>query len=485
MPPVPSDEGLQPLRKSERLAALPPVWPHDLCGEIRSGALAARSKLVVLDDDPTGTQTVYDVPVITEWSLEALRAELAESSPGFYILTNSRSMPQAAAEKLNREIAENLRAAARSLARDGQAEPAFSIVSRSDSTLRGHFPCEVEVLGEVLGPFDAVVVAPFFEEGGRFTIDDVHYVAEGDWLVPAAATPFARDAVFGYRSSNLRQWIAEKTAGRVAAAWVQSIDIDELRRHGPEAVRKRLVDLPRGSVLIVNAAAARDLEVFVLGLIRAEAQGRRFLFRTAASFVAARLGLAKRPLLAAEELASSAPGGGLIVVGSYVPKTTEQLERLLAELGVQPVELDVAALLDRGRRDAVVEAASRDVNRLLEQGHDAVLFTSRQLVTRPDAAANLEIGRRISDALVEVVRRLGHRPRHLIAKGGITSSDVATRGLGVRRAVVRGQILPGVPVWQLGPETRFPGLPYVVFPGNGGGPFALVEAAALLSRRGA
>ena len=105
-----------------------------------------------------------------------------------------------------------------------------------------------------------------------------------------------------------------------------------------------------------------------------------------------------------------------------------------------------------------------------------VLATSRELVTSGDAAASLDIGNRVSAALVEIVRRLEVRPRYLIAKGGITSSDLATKGLGVKRALVRGQLLPGVPVWELGPETRFPGLPYIVFPGNVGGPSALTDA---------
>jgi uncharacterized protein YgbK (DUF1537 family) len=105
-----------------------------------------------------------------------------------------------------------------------------------------------------------------------------------------------------------------------------------------------------------------------------------------------------------------------------------------------------------------------------------VIATSRELITSLDAASSLDIGARISAALVEVVQRLKVRPRYLIAKGGITSSDLATRALGVKRAMVLGQILPGVPVWELGAESKFPGLPYIVFPGNVGGREALKEA---------
>ncbi len=453
------------------LAGLPPVWPEDPREGIRAAVRASRRTLVVLDDDPTGTQTVYDIPVITGWSVEALRGELSGEGPGFYILTNSRSMPAEEAAALNREIARNLR--------DAAAGP-FSVVSRSDSTLRGHFPAETDALREILGPFDATFVIPFFEDGGRYTIDDVHYVAEGDRLVPAAETPFARDAVFGYRSSDLRQWVEEKTGGAVPAGEVRSIAVEELRRGGPEAARKRALDLPRGGVCVVNAAASRDLEVFAAGILEAEARGRRFLFRTAASFVAARLGLPRRPLLGPEELARPGDGGGLTVVGSHVPRTTEQLGRLLARPDLSPVELEAASLVDPGRSGVAVEEAVRRVNLLMREGRDVVLFTSRRVLAGTDSGGNLEIGRRVSEALVGVVRRLDVPPRYLVAKGGITSSDVATRALGVRRAMVMGQVLPGVPVWRLGPETPYPGMPYVVFPGNVGGPEALERVVTLL-----
>ena len=83
--------------------------------------------------------------------------------------------------------------------------------------------------------------------------------------------------------------------------------------------------------------------------------------------------------------------------------------------------------------------------------------------------------------LVEVVQEIATKPRFLVAKGGITSSDLATRGLGVKRAIVRGQVHPGVPVWELGRESRFPGLTYVVFPGNVGNDAALTSVVQRLS----
>jgi len=490
------------ISKAELFATLPPPWHEDLRPQIRA-MLASQPdhKLVVLDDDPTGTQTVHDVPVLTVWDVETLRAEFAQTGPCFYILTNSRSLAPDAATQLNREIARNLRGAAASLpplftqSKQGgkDAVAPFTVVSRSDSTLRGHFPLETDVLAEELGPFDATILIPYFEAGGRYTINDVHYVAEGDRLVPAAETPFARDAAFGYRSSNLREWVEEKTAGRMRAADVVSISIEELRTASPshEATRAlavKLLALPRGSVCVVNAAHPRDVEFFALGAMIAERAGARFLYRTAAQFVAARLGIGasvyEPPVMeerAGGGLRLGSCRSGLVVVGSYVPKTTEQLARLLEQKDVDRVELDVETFLDPPRRAVALSNALARTNGALRGGRDVVVFTSRTLITGGDAVCSLDIGRRVSDALVALVERLDVRPRYLIAKGGITSSDLATRGLGVKRALVLGQLLPGIPVWRLGDEAKFPGLEYVVFPGNVGGPDALAEAVRKLT----
>jgi uncharacterized protein YgbK (DUF1537 family) len=464
------------INKADLLATLPPEWPADLLPEIRQALATSQLKIVVLDDDPTGTQTVYDIPVLTEWSVGSLHSELVTDRPAFYILTNSRSMPLAQAQALNGEIGRNLVVAAR------QAGCEFAVVSRSDSTLRGHFPGEVEAVEAALGqPADAWLIIPYFLEGGRYTINDIHYVAEGERLIPAAETPFARDAAFGYKSSNLRQWVAEKTAGRVAAEAVASISIEDLRGGGPGRVAERLLGLPSASVCVVNAVTLRDMEVFVRGLLYAEGQGRKFLYRTAASFVQVRAGLASRPLLTATDLKVGDSGGGLVVVGSYVPKTTSQVQALLDQPGlVQAVEVQVPALLDDRRQQVEIERVARQAEQQLGQEADVLIYTSRDLVGGADAEASLAIGRRVSESLVAIVQAISSRPRYLLAKGGITSSDVATAGLGIKKALVLGQILPGVPVWQAGPESRHPGLAYIVFPGNVGGTEALVEVVAKL-----
>lgn len=441
------------------LADLPPE-PKSVLGEIKSMIADSRRKMVVLDDDPTGTQTVHDVSVLTEWTIPLLQAELESDANVFYILTNSRSLSQGAAIALGREIGENIREAVK---RSGQD---VVVVSRGDSTLRGHFPGEVEALaGGLSTQFDGLIIAPFFNEGGRYTIADIHYVVNNGRAIPAGETEFAQDPVFGYSESNLRRWVTEKTVGRITEGEVESISIQDIRTG---TALQKLLALRNGQICIINAACDADMEHAVLDILKAEALGRRYLYRTAASFVRARAGIETRNLLTAAELATDSRTGGLVIVGSFVPKTTAQLENLRAFHAFVEIELDARELLDEKRASGVVEQAVSLTNQSITVGRDVLIYTSRTLVTGQDAQSSLQMGHRIAESLVTCVRELADCPRFLVAKGGITSSDVATKGLNVRKARVLGQILPGVSVWRLGNESRFPGMNYVVFPGNVG-----------------
>jgi len=471
-----------PIRKEELLATLPPEWPEaDLRARIREATLASGRKVVVLDDDPTGTQTVHGLPVLTQWPSQALAAAWDEAQTTFYVLTNSRRHPSEEAAAMNREIARNLAAVARAKG----VEPV--VVSRSDSTMRGHYPGEVSALRQSLEAelpvrYDGVVIAPFFLEGGRFTIGDVHWVQEGEWLKPAAATEFARDPTFGYRHSNLREWVAEKTRGQVPADAVSSIGLREIREGGPDVVTNLLANVKDRGVVVVNAAAYRDLEVFAWGLMQAESQGKRFLFRTAASFVKARGGVPDRGFLTQAELHPTGwehEIGGLTIIGSYVQRSTQQLREALKLRGMLGVELAVIEVLDTRRRAAEINQALKQAEIGLRRGQDVVLYTSRELVV-PAGLTPLRASHQVSAALVEVLRRLTVRPAYLIGKGGITSSDLATDGMGVHKAQVLGQVAPGVPVWRLGAESKYPGLPYVVFPGNVGKPDTLARVIQIL-----
>ena len=458
---------------SETIDSLPPPWKEDLLPAIREAFARANSTLIVMDDDPTGCQTVHDIPILTAWPVEALSAEF-ERSPVFFILTNSRSLPAREAIELNREVARNIAKAASSAGRR------FMVISRSDSTLRGHFRAEIETLKAEFGWQEAVTPCiPAFFEGGRFTIDDVHYVKEGDELVPAAETPYAKDPSFGFASSNLKDYICEKMGGAVTREDVCSITLEDIRRGGPQRVAEKLAGCRDGCFCVVNACERSDMDVVALAVFRAMERGKRFLFRTAAAIIPALIGLAPRPLLGAGDFASPQNGCGLIVVGSFVPMSSRQLAHLLKHADVHGVELDVRRLLS-GEGKIEIERVMGEANRSVGARRDTVIYTSRELVTGATAEESIRIQADVAAALIGIVRGIQAAPRYVLAKGGITSHDIAAKALGVQRAVVMGQIIPGVPVWRLGEGSRFPGMSYIVFPGNVGTETSMTDVVRAL-----
>jgi uncharacterized protein YgbK (DUF1537 family) len=464
------------------ISDLPPVWAEDLQPTIRERVAASARTVVVLDDDPTGTQTVYDTPVLTEWSAPVLRREFQRQTPLVFILTNSRSESPARAERINAEIACNLMAARQATRRE------FTVISRSDSTLRGHFPLEIDALSDTLALGDAIrLLVPFFAEGGRLTLEDVHYVVENERWVPVGETPFAQDHMFAFQSSDLKEWIEERTGGRILATDVISIDLNMIRTQGPAGVRACLSRIEDGGYCVVNALEIADLEVVVAAVLDAEQDGRQFLCRTAASFVRARAGLAARPLLDAATFTANGAQmrtGGLVVVGSHVPKTTDQLDYLFRHSSLEGLEVDVSKMLSHAEACEQMDRLRRRAEVLLARGRSCVVYTSRELVCGNTDEEHLRLGRTISRGLARLVRELRVRPRFLIAKGGTTAHEIAKRGIGIRRAVVIGQLLPGVPVWQAGFESTLPDRHFVVFPGNVGGAEALWEAVEILSPDG-
>lgn len=473
---MPANDDIAAVDRAALFSNLPAEWRQDLIPQIQALLRETNQKVVVLDDDPTGTQTVHDTIVLTEWTAPALVRELESADPVCYILTNSRSVSAAEAIALNREIARNLRSAALATGRP------YTVISRSDSTLRGHFPAETDALAaSAESAPDGVLVIPAFMAGGRYTIRGVHYVEEGAALIPAAQTPYAKDAVFGYAQSDLRKWVEEKTGGRTKSKDVVSLSIDVIRDGGPEATGALLDSLTDGAVCVVDAISERDLEVVALACIRAEAAGVRFIYRTAASFAGIRGGIAVREPLAAEDMPRSSDNGGLVVVGSYVKKSSDQLASLLASGMASGIELPLAELLAADDQDAFIQPIVDELAAILRVGKHAALYTSRELISGSDDDSSLAIGRRVSLCLVDIARRLPVVPRFIIAKGGITSSDLATGALDIKRATVLGQILPGIPVWQPDANSRYPGGVYVVFPGNVGDDEALLRALQILA----
>jgi uncharacterized protein YgbK (DUF1537 family) len=469
---------------AEVFAGLPPPHPDD--GGIREAVRAMRAAdgllLGVLDDDPTGSQAVHGVQAVTVLEEDAYEAALDGPARICFVLTNSRSLGEPAAAEATMRAARGLLAVADRLGARMQ------LVSRSDSTLRGHVMAEVAALQAVCSEthgrgYDGVLLAPAFLEAGRLTAADIHWARVGPDLVPVGETEFARDHAFGFTASDLRDFVAQKSGGAVEPAGVASIGLADIRLGGPSRVRELLAAVQDGTWVVVNATEYSDLETVAYGVLLAEQAGKSFLFRTGPSFVRALAGLEPRAPLRGDQIWHSQrrDGHGLIVAGSHTGRTNRQLAALGACGGTIGIELDVAAIMS-GSPD-VVAATAEQVTGALGRA-DVLLYTSRAVATGGDAAGSLAIARRVSGALSATVgQALAARPAWIIAKGGITSHDVALRGLGIRRATVAGQLFPGLisvfhPI-DAAPEAA--GVPYVVFAGNVGDDQTLAQVVAILN----
>ncbi len=458
----------------EMLRSQPP--PQRVPGaraQIRDGLVKSGQRLVIIDDDPTGAQTVHDVNELLDWSVATLQRALEASRPVFFVCTNSRSLAPDDMGRVSLEVGRNLRKAAQA------SGISVLIASRGDSTLRGHYPGEVEWLckGVGLKP-NGVIIAPAFLEAGRYTIDDIHWAEQAGQLVPVHQTEFARDPVFGFKNSDLKAWVAEKGGARQPQD-VKTLTLKMIREGGVEAVTAELMKVSHGTPVIVNAAVYEDLEVVALGLMAAEQAGKTFVYRCSASFVKARGGFTDRPLLTRQDMAPGA-GPGLVIAGSFVDKTSAQLRRLFASGLAEGVELHTyVEKLGAREREREIEAVERTVDEHLAEGRTVALYTSRQ-VQAAGVGGFQQTGAAIMGALCQVVGRLRGKPGFVITKGGITSISIARQALGAQEAYVMGQIIAGVPVWRLGAGARWSDIPYVVFPGNVGDETALVKAVTAL-----
>jgi uncharacterized protein YgbK (DUF1537 family) len=436
------------------------------------------TKIIVLDDDPTGSQTVHSCLLLTRWDVDTLKQGLKDASPLFFVLTNTRGMDAARAADITREVCVNLKQALSELAAQGQRINPI-MVSRSDSTLRGHYPVETDVIAEELGPFDAHFIVPAFFEGGRITRDSVHYLMVNGDPVPVHQTEFASDSVFGYRHSFLPDYVEEKTKGRINAAEVQRFQLDDVRGDNTT----RLIALQDNTCCVVDAEQQSDLDNFCAQLRTAAGEDKRFLFRSAASLLSAFAQLPPQPVKA-EDMGSYTRHGnpGAVIVGSHVKKTTAQLNELLRRPGVQGLEVDVEHV---GAQYNVLLAMTWErIDQLHQEGLTAVVYTSRTEKQFQNQRERLQFGELISRFLMDVVKNLPSTLGFLISKGGITSNDVLSTGLALRASRVLGQILPGCSVVRC-PQShpRFSHLPVVIFPGNVGDDEALAKVYDRISRR--
>lgn len=398
------------------------------------------TRLVVLDDDPTGIQTVHGCLLITQWDEESVRLAFEDDVPFFYILTNTRAMTREEAAKVTREAMEMV------IHVNKDYGYRLIVVSRSDSCLRGHFPLETDVIRDCLVRHGVTVApktsfCPAFIEAGRVTIDGVHYMKDGDMLIPVSETEFAQDNVFAYHTSVLHDYIREKGANPDDYEIVSAQSYEELHAYANYLTS---VILPQASAIVI---------------------------RSSSSLPKAIAGIPDIPLLDHNILRltsnSSHHTMPLFIVGSHVRKTTRQLECLLATEGTCGIELDVQRILDDA--ETLMRETQQVIRQVVDEHLTPVVYTSRQEIRLEDANQRQHLGQQVSDFLVDIVRQLSYTPSYLVAKGGITSHDILTHGLNIKSARVLGQIVNSVPC------IMTKDFPYIIFPGNVGNEESLKE----------
>ncbi|BAZ46794.1 type III effector Hrp-dependent outer [Chondrocystis sp. NIES-4102] len=430
----------------------------------------SQPKIIVIDDDPTGSQTVHSCLLLMRWDVETLTKGLQDEIPIVFILSNTRAMNPTEAAATTKEICQNLKMAIANLNIED-----FLIVSRSDSTLRGHYPLETDVIAEELGGFDAHFLTPAFFEGGRITIDSTHYLLIDGVKTPVAETEFAQDSVFNYHHSYLPDYVEEKTAGKIPTQAVTKFTLNDIRSG---QIQERLLKLTGNQCVVVDGETQADFDLFAQAILQTTATGKRFLFRSAASLLTSLAQLGKQPI-PPEEMAKYKPTDqpGIVLVGSHVRKTTDQLNQLLKEEEVVGIEVDVAGLREQPQtKAAILQQTLNSVNEVFAQGKTPVVYTSRQELNFANIQQRLQFGMLVSGLLMEIVQSLPRSMSFLISKGGITSNDVLSVGLNLTAARLLGQILPGCSVIRTDPNhPQFPNLPVVLFPGNVGESDSLIN----------
>jgi len=474
------------------------------------GQPEARSKIVVIDDDPTGSQTLHSCPLLLRWDVATLRRGLRHPSPLMFVLANTRALAAAEAAQRNREI---VAALVEAMACESFPPEQLQLVSRGDSTLRGHGVLEPAVLAEEwqrrFGPVAATLHVPAFLPGGRTTVHGVHYLHGA----PVHTTPFARDRLFGFSTSDLAAWLQEKSGGAIAAASVARLDLQHLDAAaaaldggdaaGLEELVAWLNALQDNRPVVVDATEPQHL--LALGAALRSLQGRRrFLFRSAASLLNGLADAGLQPpgaqpldahgLAGLRRARAGVPLPGLVLVGSHVPLADQQLQPLLQLPDCCAVEVPVARLarvLEGGHHPWLLPDLEREwrdqLQAALAEGRTPVLYTSRGELSFGEGEAavarRLRFGMALARVMARLVASLAPQLGYVISKGGITTGTLLAEGLALPAVHLEGQLLPGLSVVRPMAEDSGAspdGLPILTFPGNLGDAGTLLQAWRLM-----
>jgi len=443
-------------------------------------------KIVIFDDDPTGSQTVSGCPLLLSWDQQALINGLNHPSSLLFLLTNTRSMSVDLAENRIRQTCQTVDNA---LKEAGFCLEDIFFVSRGDSTLRGHGVLEPEIINQILGPFDATFHIPAFLEGGRTTVNGVHLLHG----YPVHNTEFGRDRNFGYSTSALDSWLEEKSNGVIAAENVIRISIpllDEAAQSaiGMDSLLDCLRELKDNKSVVVDAELPSQLAI--LGqAVRSLQRKKQFLFRSAASFIN---GLANFPIKSCQPERLSALRlktisgqfkPGLVMVGSYVPLADRQLKILLNQdscVGIEIPVKEIDCAFKSGSTELILfdleNQLLKKINHLLALKKTPVLFSTRGEFNYESSKVMIDFGNKIADSMASLVAKIAPKLGYVISKGGITTHVFLQKGLKIDSVELKGQLLPGLSLVCADSYLLAKELPIVTFPGNLGDEKTLLSA---------
>ena len=437
-------------------------------------------KFVVIDDDPTGSQTVHDCLLLLKWDYSTLVKGFESESNLFFILANTRSLKENDAKLTIEEICKNLKVVINS----EKYEEEIIFISRGDSTLRGHNFLEPNSINSCLGPFDATFHIPAFIEGKRLTINGLHFVDQ----IPIEQTIFARDKIFGYETSNVKNLLFQKSKSQINEDDIQNLflsDLEILNNEENNIVFKKLKNFKNNKHVIIDVENYSQLKKFS-SIIKKLTKQKKFLFRTAASFISS---ISEKKsntkderfffnLRLRDKEKRFLPG--LVIVGSYVELSTIQLKNLLKISNCEPIELDVfeffkiTSLKDnQERRKLFKNKLLREIRFSFEQGKTPVLFTSRKFMCL-DYSEQFNFFNSLAFFIAELVADLKFEIGYLISKGGITTNVILSNGLNADYVYLEGQILTGISVVTYNLKNGEK-LPIVTHPGNIGTKDSLVN----------
>ncbi len=447
-------------------------------------------KIIIIDDDPTGSQTVHSCPLILSWDKETIAKGINDKSPLLFILANTRSLSKELAAQRTKEICIAIIDACSIL---DLSPNEILIISRGDSTLRGHALLEPEIISEVIGPFDAIFHVPAFLEGGRTTLNGIHFLDK----IPVHKSNYAKDLIFGYSTSYLPDWLEEKSNRTILSENVACLNVEFLNeaiqsKIGLDKLINWLLSLKDQTFVVVDAELYCHIEVFCFA-IKHLLDKKRFLFRSAASLIN---GFANLPmnqysqkdlvgLRLKNELGSFKPG--LIMIGSHVDLADRQLSVLLSDENCLGLELPVKKLAeffefpsDDNFLYNLESILIENIYQILAAKKTPVLYTSRKEFHLSSELVRINFGNFLANFMANLVSSLSIDLGYIISKGGITTNTLLTNGLNYKFLRLKGQILPGLSVVCSLDQTYKNSIPIITFPGNLGDDYTLLEAWQLM-----